>query len=332
MASGIRMALDLLREIDIKRIHAAAEQPGVVLIVGDGSPAEALASLVTRDAPADARGLYTRSLGMAGAGRPGLSGVGLALLAADQDGLDDRAREWVRGLRVERVPTIAVRFGSARTDGSDGSARMDGWAGVPLVELPHGALGSELEEALATALEAAMPEDLDAMLALARRLPMLRRAFTRRLVEDTARANAWYALSTGVAQLTGVGNLPLALADMVVLSKNQLIMAYKIALAAGRQDRPPVLLGQVVGVIGAGLMFRQIARELVGLLPVVGLLPKVAVAYAGTRLIGAVVEGWALDGRTVPIGELRMLFDETMIAGRRVAEELRRSLPGPHAS
>jgi hypothetical protein len=48
-------------------------------------------------------------------------------------------------------------------------------------------------------------------------------------------------------------------------------------------------------VIGGGFLFRQLARELVGLIPIAGVAPKVAVAYAGTWAIGRAVGMWAGD-------------------------------------
>jgi hypothetical protein len=45
-------------------------------------------------------------------------------------------------------------------------------------------------------------------------------------------------------------------------------------------------------MLGGGLVFRQLARQLVGLIPVVGIVPKVAVAYGGTCMIGRAVVLW----------------------------------------
>ena len=80
-------------------------------------------------------------------------------------------------------------------------------------------------------------------LALGRQLPAFRPAVIRGLVEEASRANALYAASTGVAEIVPVLNLPLNVADTVVLSKNQLVMAYKVALAAGKTGRPQELIG-----------------------------------------------------------------------------------------
>ena len=49
-------------------------------------------------------------------------------------------------------------------------------------------------------------------------------------------------------------------------------------------------------MIGGGFLLRQGARQLVGLIPVAGIVPKVAVAYAGTLAIGKAVVAWATYG------------------------------------
>ncbi len=160
-------------------------------------------------------------------------------------------------------------------------------------------------------------------LALARQLPALRPHVIRALIEETSRANALYAASSGAVGIIPALNLPVNLADTIILSKNQLLMAYKIALAAGKDGRARDILTEAVGVLGGGLLFRQIARGLVGLIPVWGIVPKVAVAYAGTWVIGQAAELWATQGRVPSAGELRPLYAQALERGRKLAGTLR---------
>ena len=74
--------------------------------------------------------------------------------------------------------------------------------------------------------------------ALGAQFPPLRPAIFTRIIERTARANASFALTTGLAETIPVLTAPLNLGDMVVLTKNQLMMCYRLALAAGRDDEP----------------------------------------------------------------------------------------------
>src|SRR2546428_13730087 len=126
-------------------------------------------------------------------------------------------------------------------------------------------------------------------LALARHLVPLREPLFSELIEETARTNAMYALTTGLAETVPVLDVPLNLADIVVLTKNQLVMSYKIALASGKSGSPRHMIGEVLGVVGGAFLFRQGARQLIGLIPLAGIAPKVVVAYAGTQAIGRAV-------------------------------------------
>ena len=80
------------------------------------------------------------------------------------------------------------------------------------------------------------------------------------LIEDTARTNALYSLTTGLAEVVPVLNVPLNLADVIVLTKNQLLMSYRVALAAGKRGSGTELMAEVAGVIGGGLLLRQAGR------------------------------------------------------------------------
>ena len=143
------------------------------------------------------------------------------------------------------------------------------------------------------------------------------------LIDETSKANAGYAFSTGIAEIVPVLGVPVTIGDMLVLTKNQLLMGYRIALAAGRTGRPSELVGEIVGVLGGGLLFRQVARQLIGLVPVIGIVPKVAVAYGGTWAIGRAVALWATGGGQVTRERLRQLTREGVRRGRTVAQSLK---------
>jgi uncharacterized protein (DUF697 family) len=161
-----------------------------------------------------------------------------------------------------------------------------------------------------------------ARVSLARQLPPLRPAAFDEITEETARANAVYALTMALAEVVPLLGAPLNLADIVVLTKNQLVMSYRIALAAGKQGAPRELLGELVSVIGGGFLFRQVGRELVGLVPVIGVVPKVAVAYAGTLAIAKVVVAWASEGHRLGPDALRRAYKQAWGRGKQLAQAL----------
>ena len=159
-------------------------------------------------------------------------------------------------------------------------------------------------------------------LAFAHQLPAFRAPIFDRIIEDTARANASFAFTSGLAEVVPILTAPLNLGDMIVLTKNQLLMGYRLVLAAGRDGEPRKLIGEILGMLGGGLVFRQLARQLVGLIPVVGIVPKVAVAYGGTYAIGRAVVLWVTEGRTASAETLRTLSREGLQRGREVARDL----------
>jgi uncharacterized protein (DUF697 family) len=86
---------------------------------------------------------------------------------------------------------------------------------------------------------------------------------------------------------------------MLVLTKNQVILLLKLAglygrdLALGRS-----LLLEITPVVGGAFLWRSTARALVGLLPTpVSLLPKTAVAYTGTFVVGEMARYYYQYGR-----------------------------------
>src|SRR5262249_40228715 len=159
-------------------------------------------------------------------------------------------------------------------------------------------------------------------LALARHLTPLPEPLVTELIAETAKTNAFYALSAGVAEVVPILDVPLNVADIVILTKNQLVMSYRIALASGKKGAPREVVGEVLGVIGGGFLFRQGARQLVGLIPVVGLVPKVAVAYAGTLAIGKAVAAWATYGVPLEREVVWTLYRQALARGRAVAQAL----------
>lgn len=162
----------------------------------------------------------------------------------------------------------------------------------------------------------------DQRLALASALPIFRAAVADSIVDETAKANATFALTTGLAETVPVLTAPLSLGDMIILTKNQLIMGYRILLASGRDGDPRTMVKEVLGVLGGGLLFRQAARQLVGLIPVVGLLPKVAIAYGGTWAMGRALTAWSMGGADVTPDIVRGYSTEGIERGRAAAQQL----------
>jgi uncharacterized protein (DUF697 family) len=200
---------------------------------------------------------------------------------------------------------------------------------TPAASVPHpgedarvavDALDTEALEAVAAAVVSLFADDR--RLALARQFPPLRPQIYQALIQETAQANASFALTTGLAQTVPVLTAPLNLGDIVILTKNQLLLGFRIVLAAGRTGEPRALIGEIIAVLGSGLLFRQAARQLVGLIPVAGLVPKVAIAYSGTWAIGKALVLWVTEGRAVTAETVQSMSAEGLARGRALAEHM----------
>jgi uncharacterized protein (DUF697 family) len=167
------------------------------------------------------------------------------------------------------------------------------------------------------------------LLALGRHFPLFRAAVAAHLINDACFSNAAYSLSTGLAEIAPVLGIPLNITDMVVLTKTQAFLVYKLGLALGLSLRWQDYVAEFGSVLGGGFAWRQAARQLVGLIPAWGIVPKVAVAYAGTYVVGHTVYRWYLTGRHITASQMRQLYTQAFARGKGLAQNLAAKLPRP---
>jgi uncharacterized protein (DUF697 family) len=159
-------------------------------------------------------------------------------------------------------------------------------------------------------------------LALGRNYPLFRIPLARRMIDDTCTANAAYSLGTGIAEIAPVLDIPLNVADIIVLTKAQAFLVYKLGLLLGLSTNWQDYVTEFGGVLGGGFFWRQVARQLIGLIPAWGIVPKVAVAYAGTYVVGNVVLQWYLTGRHISRGQVGQLYKQAYRRGKDLARDL----------
>jgi uncharacterized protein (DUF697 family) len=166
-------------------------------------------------------------------------------------------------------------------------------------------------------------------LALGRQFPLFRVAIAHQLINETCFANAAYSLSTGVAEVVPIFDIPLNITDMIVLTKAQAFLVYKLGLALGFSTRWQDYLGEFGSVVGGGFVWRQLARMLIGLIPIWGIVPKVAVAYSGTYVVGHAVLQWYLTGRHISNKQMRAMYVQALMNGKKIAQNMVSRLPRP---
>jgi uncharacterized protein (DUF697 family) len=154
---------------------------------------------------------------------------------------------------------------------------------------------------------------------LARNIPLLRETVSQKLIDDTCFINSAYSLTTGLGEINVFLDLPLNIADILILTKNQALMAYKISLAMGLTSDWKETVPKMATVVGNAFIWRQLARQLVGLIPAYGIIPKVAVSYAGTYTIGQAIYHWCDKGEKLKPETLKALFSAAIKHGREEA-------------
>jgi uncharacterized protein (DUF697 family) len=321
------------KELDVRPIREQAERPVVVAVVGAaGAGKSTLIAALRHDARSSEHARRRESqvgtaieAGLDGA--PSLVGADLIVLVLSATRGDVRTEtSLVAGWQAaSRKLVIFVNKADALGDASAIDAAVAEWPGA------RAAIGSALDpDSLAGDFVPKVIEALtDRRIALARGFPLFRIAVARDLIEDTSRANASYALGSGLAEVIPALDIPFNVADAVVLTKNQALMAYKLGLALGLSPRWQDHVAQLSGVVGAGFLWRQVARQLVGLVPVWGIIPKVAVAYAGTYAVGEAILYWYRTGHKLTGSGMRQVYADALARGRKAALGLVERAPNP---
>lgn len=145
-------------------------------------------------------------------------------------------------------------------------------------------------------LEAILETHEDLSLALARHLPAFRKPVVDKIVQSVARENAVFAVATALPNVVpNLFELPWTLgefaSDTVFLTVNQCRMALLIAAACGADIGFSRQRVEMLSIAAGAFGWRAIARELAGKIPLGGgLIPKGAIAYAGTFVVGKGLE------------------------------------------
>ena len=169
-------------------------------------------------------------------------------------------------------------------------------------------------------------ERKDLSLALARRLPPFRRPVIGEIIRQVSRENALFALMTALPDmLPSIFSVGWATAefasDTAVITVNQVRMAFLIATASGRDAGYRAQKHDIAAIIAGAFGWRALARELAGKIPFGGgLVPKAAIAYAGTYVAGIGLERYYRAGYRLTAAERELAYSEALESGRRFAK------------
>jgi uncharacterized protein (DUF697 family) len=178
-------------------------------------------------------------------------------------------------------------------------------------------------------IDAIVDENQDIELALARSFPVFRHAVAHRIISRVSKENAMLALVTALPNvIPSIIDLPWTVGefatDTAFLTMNQIRMALMMAAVYDRPIGYSEQKTSIAAIAGGAFGWRAIARELVGKIPLGGgLIPKAAIAYAGTWVVGTGLSKLYSTGVGHTHSEKRAEWSHAMTRGRDIAAELR---------
>lgn len=323
--SNITNVWNNLKEIDLRPLRQEALDVVKLALVGSpGAGREALAGQMRRDPSRPNMELQTplMTLDLDNAQQAGEADLILVVVKANEGNIE-RHKTLTRAWSEAGKPVLVF---VNQPPGQGGGPGL--WVDWGQRRVVYGSVENTffLQGEFAGAVMELLPNQL---LSLGRHFPLFRVPIARHLINETSFSNATYALSTGLAEIVPIFDIPLNVADMVVLTKAQAFLVYKLGLELGLSTRWQDYVAEFGGVLGGGFVWRQVARSLIGFIPAWGIIPKVAVSYAGTYVVGNVVLQWYLTGRHVTSEQMRELYRQAFEVGKNLAANLVNKVPRP---
>ncbi len=172
----------------------------------------------------------------------------------------------------------------------------------------------------------------DLSLPLARYFPPFRKPVIDEIIHKVSRENALFSMATALPDVVpNVFEIPWAVgqfaSDTTMLTANQVRMAFLIAAASDHEVGYRHQKTEIGSIAAGAFGWRAVARQLVGKIPLGGgLIPKAAIAYAGTYVAGRMMEKMYRDGYAYTKEERQHTYDSGYERGKRVAVELLETL------
>lgn len=172
------------------------------------------------------------------------------------------------------------------------------------------------------------------MLPLARRFYPFRKQVSYKIVRAVARENALFCLATALPDVVpSLISLPWTIgaygSDAAFLTMNQMRMAFQLAAASDRAVGYREQRSEIASIAASSFGWRALARELVGKIPLGGgLIPKAAIAWAGTFAVGLSLERLYRLGYGFTRAERAAVYQDAFKHGKEVSRMLLGDLTG----
>jgi uncharacterized protein (DUF697 family) len=243
----------------VKEVKGAAEDFRPLLIGGAPEPAGKLRGMLIADGDEQA----VRDVSGQDVSSYDLEGAALLLWCVEGERPSEADERAFRLADRKDADVICILFGAGAAEDIPYVLATD------VIRVPPGA-----EIPLDVVVERIAERADEKGYSLAAKLPVLRPAVCEAIVRRFSRQNGILGAAIFIPG-----------ADFPVLTLNQVRMVFRIAAAYGEEiDRERAV--ELLGVVGAGLGFRAVARQALGVVPVAGWAVKGGIAYAATRALG----------------------------------------------
>jgi hypothetical protein len=306
LVNGFKM----LKQVDLNAVRNQAEASLHIMVIGEAGTGKTALIDQLLEGPRAEEPPGLPPISMHHPDTPiDIQGNVLALLLLDaRKGEHQDDRNNFDRLTAAKVPTVVCYNKADLASEEIASLRGSYWPGAETAVITATDRDTLMRELVPALLRVCKGREVQ----LARHLPLMRTPVAKKLIDDTCFINATYSLGTGLAEIVPVLDLPLNLADIVILTKNQALMAYEITLAMGMKAEWRDTMPKLAAVVGSAFLWRQMARYLAGLIPVIGIVPKVVVSYAGTYVVGEAVYQWCANGEKLDADQLKLLYAEAI--------------------
>lgn len=168
----------------------------------------------------------------------------------------------------------------------------------------------------------------EATLPLARLFTPFREAAIHKTIHTVSKENALFSILTALPNvIPSLAELPWMVgefaSDTAVLTTNQIRMAFLLAAASDREVGFREQRSEIGSIVAGAWGWRAAARELVGKIPFGGgIVPKAAIAYAGTFVVGLSLERIYRIGYGLTRAERSEAYEAALAKGKDVAAGL----------
>ena len=165
-------------------------------------------------------------------------------------------------------------------------------------------------------------------LPLARLFPAVRESVVKKTIHTVSKENALFSIMTALPNIIpSFVELPWLVgefaSDTAVLTGNQIRMAFLLAAASDRAVGFKEKRSEIGSIVAGAWGWRAAARELVSKIPFGGgIIPKAAIAYAGTYVVGLSLERVYRIGYGLSRAERSEAYQAALEKGKEVAAGL----------